>query len=169
MKRMTRIHLFSVLHCAVLIALNWFWSARYSRQEGVTSESVSPVALAFILSACVVAYFTFRCIRLAAFRLERGERVPPGSWIQSWSVILYAVPLLFHKVSTSSWIEGDGAYSSATTGYGHELSPFVFLFAVIGLLLGQVSSRLKTDRGKSQTHRPSPRSTALRPLTRGSS
>ncbi len=138
----TKLHLGSAVYCALLVGLNWFRSVEYSRQFGVTSESLAPIALATLLSLAVALYLIYRCVRSALTRLEEGRKVRGGRWIKSWSVILYALPLLWHQISSSSWREPDGALATATGGYGHALSSWVFLFAVLGLLLFQILTRL---------------------------
>lgn len=145
MKYTAKLHLGSAGYCAVLIGLNWFRSVEYSRQSGLQSESFEPVALALVLSLVGVLYLAYRCLRDARARLESGRKVKTGRWIESWAVILYALPLLGHRVSTSSWREPDGALATATGGYGHACSPWVFLFAVLGLLLFQMFTRLTSD------------------------
>ena len=138
----TKLHLVSAGYCAVLISLNWFRSVEYSRQSGVQSESFNPVALAALLSFAVALYLAYRCVRSALTRLEEGRKVKAGRWIKSWGVIFYALPLLWQQTSSSSWVEPDGALATATGGYGHASSSWVFLFAVLGLLLFQIFTRL---------------------------
>ncbi len=138
----TKLHLGSAGYCALLISLNWFRSVEYSRQFGVTSENLAPIALAALLSLAVVLYLIYRCVRAALSRLENGRKVRAGRWIESWGVIFYALPLLWHQTSSSSWREPDGAWAAATGGYGHALSSWVFLFAGSGLLLLQIFTRL---------------------------
>lgn len=145
MRPTTRLHLISAGYCALLIGLNWFRSVEYSRQFGVTKESFSPGGLAFVLSAAVAAYLFYRCVRSALARLQSGRRVREGRWVESWLVIVYALPLLFHRISSSSWIEADGALAKATGGFGHAFSGWVFLFAILGLLLFQILARLTGD------------------------
>jgi hypothetical protein len=140
-----KLHLGSAGYCALLVSLNWFKSVEYSRQFGLKSESDAPIALAYLLSVAVALYLVYRCVRSALSRLEGGRKVREGRWIESWAVILYALPLLWHRTSTSSWREPDGALATATGGYGHALSPWVFLFAVLGLLLFQIATRLTLD------------------------
>lgn len=149
----TKLHLGSAGYCALLAGLNWFRSVEYSRQFGVTSESFAPIALALLLSAGVALYLGYRCVRLALAGLESGKRVKAGNWIESWGVMLYAIPLLVHRTSSSSWIEADGAIAKATGGYGHATSIWVFVFAVAGLLLFQIRSRL-TDDSDGASHSP---------------
>jgi len=140
-----KLHVWSAGYCASLVGLNWFRSVEYSRQIGLHSESVNPVALAFLLSVAVVLYLGYRCVRFALARLESGKKVRSGRWIKSWSVIVYALPLLWHRTSTSSWKEADGTLVTATGGYGHALSSWIFIFAIIGLLLFQFFTRLNPD------------------------
>ncbi len=141
----TKLHLSSAGYCALLISLNWFWSVEYSRQFGVISENVTPVALAALLSLGVVLYLVYRCVRVALTRLEEGSKVREGRWITSWRVVLYALPLLVHRTSSSTWREPDGATAVSTGGYGHAVSSWVFLFAVLGLLLFQIFTRMTPD------------------------
>lgn len=148
MNPIVKLHLGSAAYCALLVGLNWTRSTEYSRQFGVTSESYSPVALAWLISTAVVVYLAYRCVRSALSRLASGRKVREGRWIESWSVIVYALPLLVHKTSSSSWIEADGALATMSGGYGHALSGRVFLFAVLGLLLFQIVSRLGSDDEK---------------------
>lgn len=141
----TKLHLGSAGYCAVLAGLNWSRSVEYSRQVGLTRESFSPIGLAALLSSTVALYLFYRCVRSALSRLETGRKVREGRWIMSWGVILYALPLLWRQTSDSSWREPDGALAYATGGYGHALSSWVFLFAILGLLLFQIFMRLKSD------------------------
>lgn len=152
MKSFLQLHVGSAAYCAVLLVLNWSWSVQYSRQVGITSESVSPVVFAYLLSIGVALYYAVRCLRAAASRLEKGNKVSEGRWIRSWSVVVYALPLLFHRNSTSSWIAADGALATTTSGFGHPISSSVFLFAILGLLLFQIFSRLNTDAEDDRTN-----------------
>jgi hypothetical protein len=152
MKSFVQLHVGSAAYCAVLLVLNWSWSVKYSRQVGLTSESVSPVAFALLLSIGVSLYYAFRCLIAAASRLEKGTKVGEGRWIRSWSVLVYALPLLFHKNSTSNWIDGDGALATTSSGFGHQLSTWVFLFAILGLLLFQIFSRLNLNPEEGRTN-----------------
>jgi len=145
MNSSTKLHLGSAGYCALLVGLNWFRSVEYSRQFGLKSESFAPIALAYLLSVAVALYLVYRCVRSALSRLESGRKVREGRWIKSWTVILYALPLLWHQTSSSSWREPDRALATATGGYGHALSSWVFLFAVLGLLLFQIFTRLTPD------------------------
>lgn len=140
-----KLHLGSASYCLLLISLNWVRSVEYSREFGVTSETVAPVGLALLLSAAVVLYFVYRCIRSALSRLETGKKVREGRWIESWSVLVYALPLLVFRSSISHWVEADGTLAKATGGFGHALSTWVFLFAILGLLLFQILGRLTDD------------------------
>jgi hypothetical protein len=145
MNSSTKLHLGSAGYCALLAGLNWFRSVEYSRQFGLKSESFAPVGLAFLLSAVVAVYLAYRCVRSALSRLESGKKVREGRWIESWGVIAYALPLLWHRTSRSSWTEADGALATASGGFGHALSGWVFLFAILGLLLFQILARLTSD------------------------
>jgi hypothetical protein len=145
MNPITKLHLRSAVYCALLIGLNWFRSVDYSRPFGVTSESFAPIGLALLLSAAVALYLAYRCVRAALSRLERGKKVREGRWIESWSVMVYALPLLWHRTSSSSWTESDGSLATATGGFGHALSGWVFLLAILGLLLFQILARLADD------------------------
>ncbi len=113
---------------------------------------MSPVVFAYLLSIGVALYYAFRCLKAAASRLEKGKKVSEGRWIRSWSVLVYALPLLFHRRSTSSWIDGDGALATTTTGFGHQISTSVFFFAVLGLLLFQIFTRLNMDPEEGRTN-----------------
>lgn len=155
MKPSTKLHLGSAVYCALLIGLNWFRSVEYSRQFGVTSESFAPIGLALLLSAAVALYLAYRCVRATLSRLESGKKVREGRWIESWSVIVYALPLLWHRISSSSWTEADGTLATATGGFGHALSGWVFLFAILGLLLFQILARL-TDDDEEPNQPPQP-------------
>jgi hypothetical protein len=44
-------------------------------------------------------------LKAARIRLEHGEAVKNGKWIQDWAVLIYAIPLLFGRQSTSNWYE----------------------------------------------------------------
>jgi len=145
MNSSAKLHLGSAGYCALLIGLNWFRSVEYSRQFGVKSESFGPVALAALLSLAVLVYLVYRCVRAALTRLERGGKLREGRWIVNWGVLLYALPLLWHQNSSSSWLEPDGTWANATGGYGHPLSAWVFLFAILGLLLVQILARLTSN------------------------
>lgn len=164
MKSFLQLHLGSAAYCAVLLVLNWSWSVKYSRQVGITSESVAPVAFAYLLSIGVALYYAFRCLKAAAARLEKGTKVREGRWIRSWSVLVYALPLLFHRSSTSTWIDGDGALATTTSGFGHQISSSVFLFAVVGLFLFQIFSRLNSDTEDDRTNHDSQPREADAPL-----
>jgi hypothetical protein len=165
-----KLHLVSVCYCAVLVALNWSRSTSYSRPfgaAGVTHEAVYPVALAAGLSVVTVIVLCFYCLWKARSRLERGSRVAEGRWIQSYSVILYAFPLFFHRLSSSTSIATDGSTIVHSGGYGHPLSSWVFCFAVAGLLLLQIAARLSSgENGPRQPSRgfesPVPRKFPLR-------
>ena len=141
----TKLHLGSAGYCALLVGLNWSRSVEYSRKFGLTSESLVPVALGLLLSVSVALYLVYHCVRFALNRLKSGKKVREGRWIESWGVIIYALPLLWHRVSSSSWTEADGALARATGGYGHAISSWIFLFAVLGLLLFQIRLRLAPD------------------------
>lgn len=141
----TKLHLGSAGYCVLLVGLNWSRSVEYSRQFGVKSESFSPIALAWLLSTGVAVYLAWRCVRSALSRLESGMKVREGKWIESWSVMVYALPLLVHRTSSTSWTEADGALATMTGGYGHALSGRIFLCAILGLLLFQILIRLGPD------------------------
>jgi hypothetical protein len=145
MNPFAKLHLRSAVYCALIVGLNWFRSVEYSRQFGVTSESFAPIGLALLLSAAVALYLAYRCVRRALSRLESGKKVREGRWIESWSVMVYALPLLWHRISSSSWVESDGTLATSTGGFGHALSGWVFLFVILGLLLFQILARLTGD------------------------
>jgi hypothetical protein len=140
-----KLHVVSATIASVFIALNWFRSVTYDRTNGITAESFSPVALAALISGALALYLTMLCVRSARVRIESGRGVGEGRWIQSWLVIVYALPLLWHQNSTSVRKEVDGAMATVTGGYGHDLSTWVFIFTVIGLYLFQIYVRLSTD------------------------
>jgi hypothetical protein len=144
----TKLHLVSAGYCALLAGMNWFRSVEYSRKLGLVNESISPIGLSFLLSAAVGLYLVYHCVRSALIRLESGAKVREGRGIESRIVILYALPLLWHRNSSSSWMEPDGVMATATGGYGHSLSVWVFTFAVLGLLLFQILTRLTPDDGE---------------------
>lgn len=155
MKPSAKLHLGSAAYCALLIALNWFRSVEYSRQFGVKSEGVAPIGLAFLLSTTVVLYLVYRCVRSVLARLESGRKLSEGSWIGNWGVMVYALPLLWHRTSSASWTEADGSLATATSGYGHALSSWIFLLAILGLLLLQILARLTgDDEGPNQPTQP---------------
>jgi hypothetical protein len=153
-----KLHFGSAGYCAFLVGLNWFRSVEYSRQVGVMREVLAPIVVAALIALAVAVYLVYRCVRTAAARLESGQKVGEGGWIESWSIILYAVPLLFHRTSTSKWIEPDGSLVTATGGYGHALSPWVFGFAIAGLLSFQILMRL--DSGDEEAE-PEPQPTLV--------
>ena len=142
MNRFFKLHVQSAFYCGVLISLNWYRTTHYARGDGVTSESILPVALALLLSVAIVVALAWRIAKRARWRLEGGERVRPGRWIESWSVAIYALPLLWQHITTASWKEPDGALATSVGGYGHALSSWIFLFAIGGLLLAQIGNRL---------------------------
>jgi hypothetical protein len=147
----TKLHILSASYGAVLASMNWFRSVQYSRTNGVIAESVFPVALAVLLSGMVACYLAVRCFRLARTRLESGSKVREGKWIRSWAIIVYALPLLWHQTSTSTSQAEDGATVVTTGGYGHALSAYLFMFAIVGLLLFQISTRLHPDDQEPST------------------
>ena len=142
MNHLAKLHLWSALYCGVLISLNWSRATQYARPVGLTSESKAPVMLALLLSLLVMVVLLWRVLRFVRRRLEAGEKVEPGRWIESWSVMIYALPLLWHQGSTSSWIAPDGTVATTVSGFGTDISPRIFLFAVVGLLLSQLAHRL---------------------------
>ena len=89
-----KLHLGSAGYGVLLAGLNWSRSIEYSRQFGKTGEGVYPVAFALLLSAGLALYMGYRCVRSALSRLESGRKVRKGRWIESWGVIIYALPLL---------------------------------------------------------------------------
>ena len=144
MSRIAKLHLWSALYCCVLISLNWFWRTDYTRTNGLTSETIGLVGGAFFISLLVAVILALRALKLARWRLEQGEKVRDGRWIESWSVLLYALPLLWRQVSTSSWRAPDGALATSSGGFGHPLSSTVFLLAIAGLVLAQIKDRLSS-------------------------
>lgn len=152
MKPSTKLHISCAGYCALLASLNWFRSVEYSGTGGgLKSESVSAVGGALLISGAFALYLASHCLRAARRRLETRSKVQTGNWIQSWSVFAYALPLLWHQQATSVWREADGVMATATQGYGHALSTWVFVFAVIGMLLFQILLRLSDDRNDPQS------------------
>jgi hypothetical protein len=147
MKSRTKLHLMSAVYCALLTGMNWFRSTQFSRKEGLISESFSPQSGALLVSGVLTVYLAYRCLKAAHSRLENGEKVGEGRWIQSWSVLLYAIPFLWQQQSTSVWQTPDGATATTTRGYGGPLSGWILLFMIAGLLLFQILSRLSGSRG----------------------
>jgi hypothetical protein len=145
MNPILKLHFGSAGYCALLISLNWFRSIEYSRQVGLKSESFAPIGLVWLLSAGIALYLAYRCGRSALARLKTGRKVREGNWIESWSVIVYALPLLVHRTTSSSWNEADGALARMTSGYGDAISGRIFLYAVLGLLLFQILMRLEPN------------------------
>jgi hypothetical protein len=146
MKPDAKLHLKSALYCGLLAGMNWFSSIKYSRKVGVIEENFYPIGLAFLLSGTVAVYLAYRCIKEAGIRLERGDAVKNGKWIQNWAVVVYAVPLLFGRQIGSNWYDPDGALATATRGYGNTLSGLIFVLAVAGMLAFQIHSRLSDGR-----------------------
>jgi len=138
----TKLHLKSGIFCALLMSLNWSSSVQYSRKIGVISESFSPAGLALVISGLAALCLVVSCVCMAKAMLECGGRVRPGRWVRDPSVLLYALPLLFERHTTSTWAEPDGAIASKTGGYGSSFSTWIFLFTVLGLVLFQVFSKL---------------------------
>lgn len=145
MNPLLKLHLGSAAYCAILVSLNWFRIIEYTRKSGLTKESLTPVGLAALLSGAAALYLILLCLRAARTRLEEGRKIAPGRWIQSRAVLLYALPLLWHQESTSSWMEPDGSMATLSRGYGHGLSTQVFFFAIAGMLLFQILARLTSD------------------------
>jgi hypothetical protein len=154
MSPLIKLHLGSAGYCALLAGLNWFRSVGYSRQFGVTRETLAPIGLGLLLSALVILYLGVHCVRTALSLLKRGRKVTDGPWIESGSVLVYALPLLWHRTATTSWIEPDGVLAVATGGYGHALSPWVCLFAVLGMLLFQILTRLSDGGARPEQGAP---------------
>lgn len=142
MSRLARLHLASALYCGVLIALNWFRTTDYGRTKGLIHEAISPVAGALLIALALVVVLCWRALKSVRWRLETGERVPPGRWIESWSVMLYPLPLLWHQMSTSVWKQPDGTVVTAVGSFGSSLSSSIFWLAIVGLLLAQIERRL---------------------------
>jgi hypothetical protein len=153
MKPNAKLHLKSALYCGLLAGMSWFSSIEYSRKVGVVEENFYPIGLAFLLSGTVAVYLAYRCMKEAGIRLERGDAVRNGKWIQDWAVVVYALPLLFSRQIGSNWYEPDGAFATATRGYGNAFSGLIFLLAVAGMLVFQIFSRL-SDGGKEPSQPP---------------
>lgn len=162
MNPFVKLHLGSAGFCGLLISLNWFRAVEYSRSFGVKSESFAPAAFALLLSAGAALYLGWLCVRSALAALEAGRKVREGRWIESRGVILYALPLLWHRSSSSTWIEPDGALATATSGYGHASSTWIFVFAIASLLLFQILMRLTSDDGADPSGSHRTRSTLIR-------
>ena len=143
MKPSRKIHLWSASYCLLLAVLNWSRTVEYSRAGGTKGSSIlTPIEVAFVLSAVVLLVLGVRIVRSARRHLETGRRVTAGRWIQDRSVVLYTLPLLFYRQTTSSWIEPDGAVANSISRYGGALTLAVLLFAILGMLLFQVLLRL---------------------------
>ena len=142
MNPIVKLHLGSAAYCAVLLSLNWSRSIEYSRTSGLTSEGFSGGPISVILSGAFVVVLAWHCFRSARRALEVGSRVADGRWILTWSVACYALPLVPRSTGTSNWTEPDGAFATATGGYGHEMSLLVFILAVAGMYLFQILMRL---------------------------
>lgn len=148
MNPLMKLHLWSVIYCAVLTSLNWFRTTEYARHEGIHSQSEAPVLAALLVAGGVCFYLLLQCVRHAKLRLETGRRVAGGKWVLSWSVVIYALPLLFVSQTTSTWHEADGVIATATGGFGHMLSRWVFLCAAVSLFSFQVLMRLLPENGQ---------------------
>ena len=145
MKPSAKLHLMCAVYCTTLAALNWSHSIEYSRAVGPYRETNAPVGLALLLAGSIALVLAVRCLRAAKRRHESGRRVAAGGWIPSKSVLLYALPLLFSHTTTSTWVAADGTRAVANGGFGHALSPWVFLVAVAGMILFQLHAKLATD------------------------
>lgn len=150
MKPLAKLHLWSAGYCLVLAGLNWSRTVEYARAAGLRRESIDGIGGALLLSGAIALYLAWSCIRTARLRLEAGKKVQSGRWVPSWSVLIYALPLVFRFNSTSNWTDPDGALATATGGYGGALSRAVFLFAVAGLLLFQIRSRLSIENTEAE-------------------
>jgi hypothetical protein len=126
----------------VLISQNWFRSITHSGNAGFSKEEIYPVEVAAVLSGAVAVVLALVCVWKARSLLERGSRVGGGIWIQSYLCLFYALPLLWHQQSSSTSVASDGSTTVVSRGYGHELSIWIFCFAVAGLLLLQIVIRL---------------------------
>jgi hypothetical protein len=146
MKPDAKLHLKSGLYCALLAGLNWSNFIEYSGKLGLTRVELSPAMLALLFSVVTAFYLAYRCMKAARVRLERGEGVKKGKWIQNGAVVIYTLPLLFGRQWTSTWTEPDGTPALARRGYGHAWSAWIFVFAVAGLLAFQILSRLSDRR-----------------------
>jgi hypothetical protein len=153
MKPNAKLHLKSALYCGLLAGMSWFSSIEYSRKVGVVEENFYPIGLAFLLSGTVAVYLAYRCMKEAGIRLERGDAVRNGKWIQDWAVVVYALPLLFSRQIGSHSYEPNGAFATATRGYGNALSPLISLLAVAGMLAFQILSR-RSDGRKEPNQAP---------------
>lgn len=156
------LHLVSLIYCAILVSLNWFQTTTRSSPSGFSKHEVIPVELAGVLSIVVLVILATFCVFKARSRLERGRKVGEGKWIQSNLCFLYALPLLWRQNSTSKSIAIDGTETTVSGGYGHELSSWVFLYAVLGLLLLQIAMRLAEK--KTQPQRVSPADLPVAPF-----
>ena len=150
MKPPTKLHIWSAGYCLVLAGLNWSHTVAYSRPAGTQRESIDGISGALLLSGAIALYLMWHCIRSARIRLEAGKKVEGGRWVRSWGVLIYALPLIFRSVSTSTWTAPDGALATATGGYGSDRSFAVFLFAIAGLLLFQILSRLSMEKTEAE-------------------
>ena len=134
----------------MLAGLNWSHTVAYSRTVGTQRESIDGISGALLLSGAITLCLMWRCIRSARIRLEAGKKVESGRWVRSWSVMIYTLPLIFRSISTSTWTAQDGALATATGGYGSDRSIAVFLFAIVGLLLFQILSRLSPEKSEAE-------------------
>jgi hypothetical protein len=125
--------------------MNWSRVTSFSSPAHMWREDYHPVAIAFGLSAFIAAVLAVLCVRMARRCLESGQKVPPGRWIHTYAPIFYALPLLFHSTGSSTSLAAGGGTTVVSGGYGHELSSWVFLFAVTGMLLAQIAIRLYRD------------------------
>lgn len=137
-----KLHLVSAAYCAYLISQNRFTSMTRSGGVGILSEATSPWENALMLSGAIAIFLTLLCVWKARWLLERGGKIREGRWIQSYSCLLYSLPLLWHQYFSSTSVDADGISTVVRRGYGNEFSVRIFCFAVLGLLLLQIATRL---------------------------
>jgi hypothetical protein len=146
-----KLHLHCALYGLVLGALNWTYQKTEVLELSRASSSVDAVVFALLISVTVAGSLAWRCLKLARARLERGEKVPLGKWIQSWAVLLYLAPLLFHFGESRSSLSVEGVKATVAHSYGHTLSTTVLVLGVVGILLYQILARLQGGRRDNQS------------------
>jgi hypothetical protein len=130
MRPKTKIHLFSLILCSVLVGLNWFRVVSFSRKIGQLSDGTGPFLFAYFIAAAVALILALSCIRLCRSTLCRGTK-----WVTEWVPFLFALPLLYRTQAGSTWIEPDGATARQVWGYG--VTDGLFWLAVIAIALFQ--------------------------------